>query len=329
VSQLLLDTSFTGVGQVIFLNSGLSGKILLASLALGDPFTASMAALGTATSSATSHYSGLDASTTANGLNSYNGCLVGCAAAVFLAPSSLFAISAFTVVGAASSTFVTASLSKALTPMPQWTFAFNLVTLTALLRVQPLAPATTPPVSAAVFDDAVTAVLVTAAPSASGLLLAPLTGLSQIFVVESALAGAGIVAAIASYSPLLAAHAVTGSITGSLVGGLFMGAPASEIAAGLWGFNPALTSLGVAVFFERNQQSTALSVAGAAATAAVFGALQTVFSAAATPCLTLPFCVTMSACWLLGSSSTAKVALVPGLILASNPHSPEKNDPST
>ena len=225
--------------------------------------------------------------------------------------------------------------------MPQWTFAFNFVTLTALLRVQPLlAPSSSAVTSASSLDGASTAaaVLGTAAaadPSATTttavgtLLLSPLTGLSQIFVVESALTGAGIVAAIASYSPALAAHAVAGSVTGSLVGGLFLGSSAapSEIAAGLWGFNSALTSMGVGVFFVPTIQSTVLSIAGAAATAAVFGALQPVFGALGSPCLTLPFCLTMSACWALGSSSStaASAQLVPGLVFASNPHSPEKN----
>lgn len=320
--QLLLDTSFTGIGQVIFLKSKTSGKILLASLAIGDPLTASMAALGTTVSSATAHYSKLDASSKEAGLLSYNGCLVGCAASVFLAPiSSLLAISAFTVAGAASSTFVTASLSKALTPMPQWTIAFNLVTLTALLRARPLlAPMTVDP------DEFIETVLATnTSISVTDLLLSPLTGLSQIFVVESAMTGTGIVAAIARYSPRLAQYAVTGSVTGSLVGGLFCGAPSTEIVSGRWGFNSALTSMCVAVFFVATPQSNALAVASAAATAAVFGALQPVFGTLGSPCLTLPFCLTMSACWLLGSPS-GTAASVPGLILATHPHSPEKND---
>lgn len=356
----------TGVGQVIFLNSDTAGKILLASLAVGDPFLAIMAALGTATSSATAHCANLDASTTSNGLYSYNGCLVGCAASVFattttaatMTTSSLLSIVAFTVAGSASATFVTAALTKKVVTtapaMPQWTFAFNIVALTTLLRVQPLlAPSSAAAVITSASSSssslegaasAAVAILGTAAAAAAAdpllsttttttaalgtLLLSPLTGLSQIFVVESAWTGAGIVAAIASYSPALAAHAVAGSVTGSLVGAFCLGgAAAADIGAGLWGFNSALTSLGVAVFFVPTKQSAVLSIGGAAATAAVFGALQPVFSTVLKcPCLTLPFCLTMSACWALGStSSSARQPLVPGLVLASNPHSPEKN----
>ena len=165
------------------------------------------------------------------------------------------------------------------------------------------------------------------------LLLSPLTGLSQIFVVESAFSGLGVLAAIATYSPQLAAHAVAGSLTGTLVGGV-MGAPTAELAAGLWGYNAALTSLGVAVFFVPNHPSRVLSVAGAAATATVFGALQTVFGTAlGAPCLTLPFCLVMSGCYLLGTPMTTATngdkpppsATIHGLWLAAHPHSPEKN----
>eukprot|EP00525_Craspedostauros_australis_P008326 CAMPEP_0198127278 /NCGR_PEP_ID=MMETSP1442-20131203/46809_1 /TAXON_ID= /ORGANISM="Craspedostauros australis, Strain CCMP3328" /LENGTH=66 /DNA_ID=CAMNT_0043787227 /DNA_START=35 /DNA_END=235 /DNA_ORIENTATION=- len=63
-----------------------------------------------------------------------------------------------------------------------------------------------------------------------------------------------------------------------------------------------------------------LSAGGAAATAGLFGAFKTMFGAVGAPCLTLPFCITMSASYLLGGR-------VPGLVLAKEPHSPEKNKP--
>ena len=48
--------------------------------------------------------------------------------------------------------------------------------------------------------------------------------------------------------PAGAAHTLLGSAIGCGVG-VAMGAPASEITAGLWGFNSCLTSLAVSVFF--------------------------------------------------------------------------------
>lgn len=319
VDQKVIDTTWKGTGQVIFLNSNDSGKVLLASLAIGDPFTASMAALGSFTSSMTAKHVQLDKSTYENGLYSYNGCLVGCAAAVFLAPTSVIGASAITVVGASTSTFVAAGLSPLLTSgMPQWTLAFNLVTLTALLRAAAGTAATgTAEVGSDVAASA-TEVAATASVSAMDLLLSPLVGLSQIFVVESALSGTGIVLAIAMYSPQLATHALLGSTVGCLTG-IAGGAAPEAVAAGLWGYNAALTSMGTAVFFRNTRQAQVLSVTGAGATAVTFGACQAVFTSV--PCLTLPFCWVMSGCWFLGKGQG-----VPGLVLAKNPHSPEKNE---
>jgi len=274
----------------------------------------------------------LNTATTANGLYSYNGCLVGCATAVFVAPhcSTMMMGLPVTLVGATASTFVTQALSQTMV-QPQWTIAFNLVTLTLLLRLQPLLEVTSSATTGNAEIDLTTSTTTAAeatTTSFSDLLLAPLTGLSQIFVVESVWTGMGIVAALASYSPQLAGYAVTGSLTGSVIGYTVYGGAPTEVAAGLWGFNSALTALGVGVFFVPTPQSRLLAIGGAAATAAVFGAMQTVFGMAGSPCLTLPFCATMSGCYLLGTplkESAGNVPTVPGLFLAENPHSPEKN----
>jgi urea transporter len=325
--QAIIDSSTKGVGQVLFLNSKSSGQILLASLAIGDPFVAVLATLGTVTASTTAKYVALPSrDTLENGLYSYNGCLIGCASSVFLSSTYtttgafVLASTALTVSGAASATIVTAIINKVCPPMPQWTFAFNFVMLTALLRIQPLAPKNPTSTTMGEMID----VNSSSAASTMDILLSPMTGLSQIFVVESVWTGAGILAAIASYSPGLAVHALMGSSIGCMMGTFVYAVPIGDVAAGLWGYNAALTSLGVGTFFVSSKQTNALSIAGAIATSAVFGAMQPMFTA--TPCLTLPFCITMSACWLLGTpSSQQSTAVIPGLILARDPHSPEKN----
>jgi urea transporter len=108
-----------------------------------------------------------------------------------------------------------------------------------------------------------------------------------------------------------------GSTLGTLCGA-FMGADVSELAMGLWGYNSALTSMAIGVFFVHSTPTLALSAGGAAATAAVFGAMKTVFGAYGAPALTLPFCTAVSACYFLGNQ-------IPGLQYAKSPHSPEKN----
>lgn len=302
-----LDAAARSMGQVIFLNSVHSGRVVFASLAVGDPTLAALALLGTTTANTTSHLIGLDNNAWKNGLWGYNGALIGCAACVF-GPAYLPFKVASTVIGAAATPVLSASLNSAVS-MPQWTWSFNVVALTSLLRARPLL---LPAESVDANID-----VVSASTGFSDVTLSPLKGLSQIFVVDSLYTGAGIAAATYLYSPKLAVHAVGGSAIGCLVG-LLSGADLSDVCMGLWGYNSALTSMAVGVFFVHSRHTMALSASSAAASAVLFGAMQTLFGTYGVPCLTLPFCSVASACYLLEGQ-------IPGLKLAAEPHSPEKN----
>ena len=304
-----LDETLRGVGQVVFCNSPLSGGLILAGLAYGDlacgTAVAPLAALGATTATAVAKAPGalgLDDGFVGAGLAGYNGCLVGCAFSVFLGAPPVTTLAA-TVVGGGASAIVAAALKPAMGSVPQWTLAFNFTTLSALAYVRPLDGAAAIPADAGALE----------------LALSPLVGVSQIFVVNSPWAGAMMLAAIGHYSKGCAAHTLAGSCVG-VAAAAAVGAPAGEIAMGLWGFNPALTSLAVSVFFVNTPQALALSGGSAAATAVLFGGAKTAIGAAAgCPALTLPFCAVASGCHLLGGAA-------PGLELAASPHSPEKNE---
>jgi urea transporter len=319
--QQLLQTAGTGTSQVIFVNSrDNAGAVILLSLALGDPSVAFMAGVGSFASTVTAVTTLSDSTTsksaTANGLFSYNGCLVGCATAGLICPgSNVFAALPLAVAGAATSTYLTALLMKS--PMPQWTIAFNIftyMTLLALSKNNGSSESVT-----AVADAVVGVASTTTTVSYLDLFVSPLTSLAQIFVVESAWSGLGICMVIARYSPQLAGHAVLGSAVGSLTGSILLGADPHSIAAGLWGYNSALTSIGTAVFLRYNRPHTVwlVSGVGAALTAVTFGAMSAV---SPVPCLTIPFCTVMSGVWWL-----AQGQWVDGVTLAKNPHSPERN----
>lgn len=103
---------------------------------------------------------------------------------------------------------------------------------------------------------------------------------------------------------------------GSTVGaacGLAAGADPAGVAAGLWGFNPALTALAVSVFFIESPASVGLAVGGAAATTALSAGMGTMFlHAFAMPACTLPFCFAASGCYLLqGPTPTESISLPP------------------
>jgi urea transporter len=307
---LFVDETLRGAGQVVFLNNPACGAMVLGALGYGDPWLGVLATLGTASATASARALSLDAGMISAGLAGYNGCLVGCAAAAVLgqpAWSWSFGAAAATVAGAAVTAPLAATLKPMLGRVPQFTWAFNLTTLAVLgSLVRPLSSAAAP--------DPTTMI------SALEWACSPLVGISQIFVVNDPISGAMLIGAIGLYSPACAAHTLLGSSVG-VATALACGAPATEIGMGLWGYNSALTALAVSVFFVASPSSYALAGSGAAATALLFGASKgAVASAIASPVLTLPFCVVASACHLMPH-------VVPTLVHAADPHSPEKNEP--
>lgn len=309
-TQIWANRVGKGVGQVIFLNSTQAGALLLASLSLGDPILATLAAVGTVTATGAANLAVPQYTGALNdGLLAYNGCLIGCAAGGFLVPThGIMAATAWTCLLAPATTATALVLPKLTGGVPQWTWAFNAVALSQLVHLQPLAAA----------SAAAEVAAAAAAPAFDALVASPLVGLSQIFVVNSSLTGMGITAAIASYSPLLAIHGLMGSTIGCLTGGLLLGAPLDAVADGLYGYNAALTSLSVGVFFLNTRSAWILSAAGALATTGIHAGLAALFGTVSSPCLTLPFCIAASGSYLLAGS-------LPGLQLAVEPHSPEQN----
>jgi len=308
----LVDETLRGVGQVLFCNSAASGAIILVGLAVGDPWLAALAGVGTVSATAFARVAGIEKEFIANGLAGYNGCLVGCAFSVFLSlPAWSPCAAVATAAGGVASTALAVALKNGMTSVPQWTLAFNITTLAALAYVKPLAAAP---------GAAVAAV---AAKAASELTMyewvaASLTGISQIFVVNDPLVGALVLAGIVVYSRGCAAFTLLGSMIGTAVA-VVIGVDATEIQAGLWGFNSALTSLAVSVFFVPTAASLSLAASGAAATAILFAGLKTAMGDAfALPALTLPFCAVASACHLLRGS-------IRGVVPSARPHSPEMN----
>jgi urea transporter len=166
---------------------------MLAGLGVGDPYLAALAAVGAATSTATARLAGLDPAAISAGLYGYNGTLIGCAFSVFLSTSPPVTLAA-TVVGAAAAPFVGRAIAPLCGGAPPFTLAFNAVALPALAVVRPFAAKT----AAVDSDAAVVAAAAAGSPApateaalneVTNLMLCPLTGVSQIFVVESPLSG--------------------------------------------------------------------------------------------------------------------------------------------
>lgn len=223
-----------------------------------------------------------------------------------------FAFLAFpTAVFAALSALLAGTLGPVISPIPQLTLPFNIVTLTALAYIRPFSgmgaqAVADLPVGLAVLDPVDWFEVV-------------LNGVSQIFVVAQPWTGFAILAGIATYSPRAALATFVGSAIGTITA-LLMGADGDEVSEGLWGYNSALTALAVSIFLVPTGISFyALTCVGAvAASVTTLGMKLVVGKSLAAPCLTLPFCAISILCILSGGR-------VPGLVRASVPHSPEAN----
>ena len=168
--------------------------------------------------------------------------LIGCASSVF-GPAYLPHVVLSTLLGSAATPILSASLKNAIS-MPQWTWSFNIVALTTLMLSRPLLESSST-------ADAME-VATKNAPGYLDVILSPLLGISQIFVVGSSLTGAGILGSIYMYSPKLSYHALGGSIAGCLVG-ILSGTDLNDVALGLWGYNSALSSMAVGTFFSHRR----------------------------------------------------------------------------
>mmetsp|Transcript_15314 Transcript_15314/g.49104 ORF Transcript_15314/g.49104 Transcript_15314/m.49104 type:complete len:415 (+) Transcript_15314:3-1247(+) len=309
------DQALRGFGQVVFCNSPASGALIGAGLLWADPCLAALAATGCVSATAAARVAGFDAGAVSAGLFGYNGALVGCAFAVFLGFEYMEPAMAATAAGGAASALVTSRLGKVLTAVPQWTLAFNATAISALLWARRSSVPSAAPAAAESAAPARGA----AEMSLGEWCSSSLTGVSQIFVVNDAISGALMLAGIVAYSAGAAAATLLGSGLGAGAGAAW-GADAEDVKAGLWGFNPALTSLAVSIFFVPLGFSPLVlvcggAVASAAATVVISGTFR---EALEVPSCTLPFCLVASGCYLLAGR-------LPGLALAAAPHSPEAN----
>jgi urea transporter len=340
----ILQISGKNIGQVLFLNDSRAGYLVLGSLLVLSPatFPASIPLygfLGSMASTIVSKYILLPASIQhkldvksavsssslhgayQSGLLGYNGFLIGALIGTpfFGCPQSTMAATTLTITGATMATYGTALWPRIFpSAPPQVTYVFNLLGITCLMPFHPLA--------AAASDIA---------PISSSSLVSPLTSLGQIFFAESALAGCGLLLAVASYSPALANYTLAGSAVGCAVSAIVMPtvllqgiSSTTAVATGLYGYNAALTAMFCGVFFKNRINSSsyalpAFAMVNASMAAVLHGLMATGLlssTAAAVPCLSLPFCLTSTASYFLVQQS-----LIPNVILAVNPHSPEKN----
>lgn len=287
-----IEATLRGVGQVMFQPSALSGTLFLAGILVGSlgfggeghiaVFVGALAALVLATACGfLARAKGTD-----EGLWGFNAVLVGCAAYTFLSSS----LPVWLCLGAVLLTLPLKMVFDKLLSragISSLTFPFiaatwMLLSVADLLSVEPY-------VSESIREPA--------ALSAATIVGGWLKGLSEVFLIDSWIAGLLFLAGLLVASSKAAKWAAAGSAIG-MASAFAIGCPTDEITLGLWGFSPALTAIAVGVVFKPDKSSRLwllLTLLATIATVLIQKLLMLLLSPVGLPVLTLPFCV---ATWL-------------------------------
>ena len=287
-------------GQVIFINNPLSGLLLLLAMALQSFWAAALTLLGIVAAHLVARAIGADRQARRNGIYGFNGALVGGAVAALADHGTAIpslALLLLTVLGAGLTTLLVHGLGRWLVRvvgLPPLTLPFCLVTWSLLLLAAALAH---PELK-----------LLQASPpeSVSGPLVALLQampkGFGQVFFCSNLLSGSLVLLAVVVASPMAGLVGVAGALVGGLTG-LGLGAPAADVAQGLWSFDGVLTAIAVAgVFYPLNRLSLGAGLAGAALGSLLMvplGSLLQAVTGRPLPVLTLPFIVSTALLLLL------------------------------
>ena len=286
-----------GVGQVMFQGNAWTGLFFLAgifygSYATGTPAVAWGAVVGTVVSTITGYLLKYPVEKGSIGLWGFNGVLVGCALPTFLGDVPLMWLAL--VIFSAMTTWVMVGLNYLLAPykVSSFTFPFVLTTWFILLAARimhglPDSGLSTPELPgnfSSTFDT-----------SFQNLIIYWLTGISQVFLINSWVTGVLFLIGLAISNKWAAIWAAIASAL-ALGTAILYQCNGADIANGLFGFSPVLTGIALGItFYQINWRTAIWSLIGIFATVFIQAGMDTLFSPFGIPTLTGPFCV---ATWL-------------------------------
>ncbi len=228
----LLLSPLTGVGQVMFQNSAITGLFFLLGIAAGSPITASGALVGAVIGTLCALACGFSRTEIEDGLYGFNASLVGIAVLFRFDPTPVaFGV---IVVGAIAATLLT-WLMRSRVPFPTYTAPFIIVTWCIFFIGPQIHLATVPTAP----DSTATTEL-----NAGAALL---EGVSEVMFQANSLTGVLFLVGILLCSPKMAGWALVGSLVGLLVG-VSEHIPDSALGKGLYGYNAALAAMGMALY---------------------------------------------------------------------------------
>lgn len=288
---IAIKAVMTGVGQVMFQRNAISGILFLSGIFCGAygggfPQVGWGALVGGAVATLAGLVMGYDRNEGRAGLWGFNGVLVGCAMPTFLADTWQMWLLLIFFVGL--SPLVKSGMDYVLA---QWkinslTFPFVSLTWIALFASRDMAAVASVPVCGEIVAGGDIDMSITS------LLVYWLNGISQVFLVNSWIAGILFIAALAVGSLKAAFWAMAGSAVALGVSILF-GADSQGIADGLYGFSPVLTAIAVGCIASRTGiRSVIMGLTAVVATVFVQAGMNVLLTPWGIPTLTAPFCIT-------------------------------------
>lgn len=312
-----IDTNLRGAGQVIFQNNPLTGVFFLAAIIWGavvggQIYIAVGAIVALVVATITAILLDVDEDSLRQGLFGFNGVLVGAAVPTLLANEPVMWV--ILVVGAAVSTVVTLAVANVMKTWgtPTLTFPFVLTTWFLVLAAYSFGY-----LSIASMGPPKLPQPVTVGANGSHLALWPLVegclkGPAQVFLINNAIAGILVIIGLLVSSVWAAVLAVVGSAVAVALA-LGFGASPADISAGLYGFSPVLTAVGLGcVFYKPSWRVLIFALLGTIFTVIVQGAMDAALAPVGIPTFTAPF---VFATWLF---------LLPKARLQPHPHAPIK-----
>ncbi|AKV00318.1 Eukaryotic-type low-affinity urea transporter [Labilithrix luteola] len=296
-----VDTCLRGASQVFFQNNPITGLFLLAGIFWGSATAGTIpvaigAVLGVMVGTLAAMLLGSDETALRKGMFGFNPILVGIAVPTFLGGQHPL-VWLYLVIGAAAAHVVMLAASRALERYGVAASTGPFVITTWILMLAASSFAQVSPVSLAmpVLPHAIDGAVAHATITPLFLLQALFRNISQVFLVNNAIAGLLFVIGIAASSIRAALFAVVGSAVAMAIALLF-GADAHAIANGLYGFSPVLTAIGVGcVFLRPSWKVTLYALFATVVTVIVQGGMNILVEPFGIPTLTMPFVLTM---WL-------------------------------
>ena len=259
----------TGLGQIMFQNSPLTGVFFLTGIAVVSPLMAAGAAVGAAIGTLTAYLLRYDRAEIRDGLYGFNAALVG------IAMLANYEFQVLTVVIASVACAISTPLAREMrrqASVPTYTTPFIVTTWLGLLVAHRLN------VPAVVHSQA-------AIPDKLDLTTAIIAGISEVMFQANVLTGAMFVVGIFLCSWKGAVWAIIGSMVGLLIA-MSHNDPVENLSLGIYGYNAALAAMAMALY----RRSVMLPIVAAIISVPITEN----FPLIGLPTLTAPFVL---ACW--------------------------------